>query len=356
MSIINQVLNELEQRGANTPLDAGAIRAVPPRRQSHSFRYVIAATLLLGLFAAVLWRSQHQVSRLPDAVVASPAPASAVALASSIPASEAASVPAETAALSAGSAMATSQPVETLHGKPLLLVASEEVPVAEPVAKKSVRSPAQHQVAESTDYDSGQSLENPELFKKVSPQQRAENEYLNANLALQESRTNEALKGYEAALLADPTYKPARRAWVGVLVGLKRNDEAEQVLKRGLKRDSHDAIFAMLLARLQVERDAVTLGLETLQKTLPYAEDRADYRSFVAALLQRLGRHDEAVSHYQAALKIAPGNGTWWMGLGISLQVLERKDEAREAYQHALATNTLNPQLQAFVQQRLNEL
>ena len=60
--------------------------------------------------------------------------------------------------------------------------------------------------------------------------------------------------------------------------------------------------------------------------------------------------------HYQAALKLAPNNGVWWMGLGMSLQTLLRKDEARDAYQHALATNTLNPQLQAFVQQKLKEL
>ena len=34
MSIINQVLNELEKRGANVPLGEATIRAVAPRRQS----------------------------------------------------------------------------------------------------------------------------------------------------------------------------------------------------------------------------------------------------------------------------------------------------------------------------------
>ena len=89
---------------------------------------------------------------------------------------------------------------------------------------------------------------------------------------------NDALAGYKNALLVDPAYKPARRAWVGLLVSLKRNDEAEQVLHRGLRRDSHDTWFAMMLARLQVERDAMSLALETLQKTLPYAEGQADYQ------------------------------------------------------------------------------
>jgi MSHA biogenesis protein MshN len=251
---------------------------------------------------------------------------------------------------------AASQPVAALHGKPLLLVASEDEPVAVPEVRKNMRKQAQHRLAASAEPDDGQEMENPELLKKISPQQRAESEFLKANLAVQEGRTTDALKGYESALLIDPTFKPARRAWVAALVGLKRNDEAEPVLKRGLKRDSHDATFAMMLARLQVERDAVQEALETLQKTLPFADGQADYRAFVAALLQRLGRHDEAVEQYRAVLKIAPNNGVWWMGLGISLQALQHTEEARETYQRALATNSLNPQLQAFVQQKLKEL
>ena len=97
-------------------------------------------------------------------------------------------------------------------------------------------------------------------------------------------------------------------------------------------------------------------ALETLQTTLPYAENRADYRAFIAALLQRQNRHDEAVAHYQAALKLQPGNGIWLMGAGISLQALHRDQDARAAYQRALASNTLNAQLRAFVQQKLKEL
>ena len=44
------------------------------------------------------------------------------------------------------------------------------------------------------------------------------------------------------------------------------------------------------------------------------------------------------------------------MGMGISLQALQRNEEARDAYQRALATNSLNAQLQGFVQQKLKEL
>ena len=72
--------------------------------------------------------------------------------------------------------------------------------------------------------------------------------------------------------------------------------------------------------------------------------------------LQRQSRHQEAVEQYQAALRLAPGSGVWLMGLGISLQALNRTTESQEAFQRAKATNTLNPELQAFVDQRLRQL
>jgi len=112
----------------------------------------------------------------------------------------------------------------------------------------------------------------------------------------------------------------------------------------------------MLLARIQIDRDAAWSALLTLQKTLPHAEQRADYRAFVAALLQRLERNKEAVMHYQAAVQLSPDSGVWWMGLGISLRALQRDDEAKDAFRHALESGALSADLQAFVERQIRDL
>jgi MSHA biogenesis protein MshN len=353
MSIINQVLNELEKRGVNAPLGEETLRPVTPRKQSHLILYALLVLLLLILLVAVKWyRGRSETPALEKYVVMTAPTGSTVPVPSSAPLA-AISTPVEMAALGESG---VPQSVDSLHGKPLIEVKSEEEPVVVPEAKKVARSKvgrARASVADNTD-----SLleEDPGQLKTISPLQRAENEFSKGNLAVREGRTNDALADYESALLADPTYKPARRAWAGLLVSLKRNDEAGQVLQRGLNRDSNDTFFAMQLARLQVERGDVPLALETLQKTLPYAGEQADYQSFVAALQQRQGRHEEAIAHYQTALKLVPNNGLWLMGMGISLQAMQRKEEARDAYQRALASNSLSGQLQAFVQQKLKEL
>lgn len=351
MSVINQVLNELEKRGTNVAADEAAIRAVPPRRQLHVMRYVMLAVAVAILLALAKWYWGHGGKAVPESVVA--VPAQEVVLAASAPAQ--ASAPVETASMVAASDVPDAPQIEaSLHGKPLLLVPSAEEPVFQ-TKQAAHRKPGRTaERAEANDVPI-EDIENQQL-KTVSPQQHAESEFGKANLAVQEGRTNDALAGYENALLADPTFKPARRAWVGLLLNLKRNDDAERVLQKGIRRDPHDTQFAMMLARLQVERGDVSLALTTLQKASPYAEGQGDFYAFVAALMQRQSRHEEAVAQYQIALKLVPNSGLWLMGKGISLQALQRNDEARAAYQQALATNSLSAQLQAFVQQKLKEL
>jgi MSHA biogenesis protein MshN len=136
----------------------------------------------------------------------------------------------------------------------------------------------------------------------------------------------------------------------------KRGSDAERVLHEGLQQNPQQLTFIMLLARLQVDRGALSEGLDTLKVGLPYAKEQADYQAFFAALLQRQGRHAEAVTYYQNALQQHPNHGVWLMGIGISLQALQRNTEAKDVFQRALNDQTLTPALQKFVQQRIRGL
>ncbi len=131
---------------------------------------------------------------------------------------------------------------------------------------------------------------------------------------------------------------------------------AIDTLQAGLQLDPAQAGMAMILARVQVEKGELAPALETMRRSLPYAAERADYQAFLAALLQRDGRHPEAIEHYQQALRKAPDNGLWWMGQAISLREAGRSAEARDAFSRASAGSGLTPQLQAFVEQQLRQL
>ncbi|MBA5687529.1 tetratricopeptide repeat protein [Rugamonas apoptosis] len=192
------------------------------------------------------------------------------------------------------------------------------------------------------------------VSRDLGPAQLAENRYRRALQDLQEGRTSEALVELRRAVELAPRHDAARQTLVTLLIENHRTDEAAQQLQQALALDDHQPDMAMLLARLQLESGGP--ALDTLLRTLPYAGDNAEYQGFVAGVLQRAQRHGEAVEHYQAALKLAPQKGVWWMGLGISLQAGKRLPEARIAYTRARAASGMTPELLAFVDRKLEAL
>jgi MSHA biogenesis protein MshN len=386
MSVINQVLNQLEQRGEHTAPEQTMVRPVPHRQPSYILPLLALALALIGGVGAWQWMQMRKatvvaVSAKPQPVVAAPAApvvASVVEVASAVNITSAVIVTSAVADAGSGDA----PPVEILPPASRLSFELAAIPLP-----SSLRQAATLHDAKSTAApDAGEKLpthaapparatkpqpmQTPSTnvlaasraspgaspMKQVSPEQRADAEFRQAVAAMQQGHIADAIAGYRAVLRLDTGHDEARQALVALLLESKQGAEAERVLQERLNAKPGHTGFAMLLARLQVEHDALEQAGATLEKSLPYADAQADYQAFFAALLQRRNRHKEAISHYQIALQLAPDNGVWLMGYGISLQAVQRNEDARNAFRRALESRTLTPELQAFVQQKLKGL
>jgi MSHA biogenesis protein MshN len=188
----------------------------------------------------------------------------------------------------------------------------------------------------------------------ASPQQRATVLFQRAQARLVEARVGEAIVNLEAALQIDPQHEAARQTLASLLVENGRHADAMRHLQQGLALDPRQTGMAMLLARLQLEHGGP--AIDTLQTSLPYAQSNADYRALFAGILQRAGRHKEAVEHYTAAVQLQPQQGVWWMGLGISLHAEQRNAEAKAALTRARDSGRLSPELQNFVERKLQQV
>lgn len=365
MSLINQMLQDLDKRGAH-PASAEAMFAhVSPTKDPSKNRwvtYVVLVIVSFALIAAGLFWFLHRASSVnvqpqsplreigaqPPLTVSSKLEAQQQLQSSEIPLKKIAALvqlPHE------DHAFADIAPTKE-NKNAQQNVAAEAMP-AKVVQAKQNESSAVDAKAVTTP---SPAVSQVKAVKEISPQQQAESDYRQANILQQQGRTAEAIQLLEQTISSVPQHAAARQNLVALLIESKRLDDAIRVLQQGLNLDSNQAGLAMTLARLQVEKGDVNSAIESLQRTLPAAGDRADYLAFLAALELRQGHHKEAIDFYQRAVKKNAQSGVWWMGLGISLQADGRVAEALEAFKHAKSTQSLSPELTAFVDQKINQL
>ena len=387
MSLINQMLKELDARRSDVsgPDSYGQqVRVVPERRRIHPAWFAAAATTLL-LVLVILWvvlrpvslqQVERPVSQLPlklevdlgnISTSASETTAGQASFTDTSAQPERKDVPMPSPAMPditpAPPSSPSPAPVQEAPVSARLVVPTQErgrnpLPdaVAEPVVPNvvpSARMLASPRIKEAAPASA------PVLNKQIqepTPQRRAENEYRNAVQAMQSNKIAEAVTGFEAALQLNANHVGARYALIGALIDSKRQEDALVKAREGLALDPAQPGLSMILARLQLDKGELRSAIETLERTLPYAADQADYQAFLAALKQRDERHKQAIEHYFAALRKSPENGVWWMGLGISLQAERRLSEAQEAFRRAKASNNLSNELVAFVDSRLAQL
>ncbi len=177
-------------------------------------------------------------------------------------------------------------------------------------------------------------------------------EYRKGMNAIKRGSAGEASTSLRAALRIEPGHLAARQALLSILVDQKQWDEAQAVGTEGLALDPKQAGWAMLVARLQVERGDMPAAIKTLDEHTQYAERNADYLGFHALLLQKVKRLPEAIERYRSALALKPGEGRWWYGLGLALEASQRSVEAKEAYAQARASTNLPADLAAAAEQK----
>lgn len=362
MSLINKMLQDLDARGGA----AGAahepeLKAVPQMEPGRRPLVLAGAVLAALLVAAAGWYGWHvwqarsvaqsgtqPATPIAPAAVTPPAPAPVpIAASPSAPPPEspvpASAIAPPEPAVASSPTRASAKPQAEPLASPLAEEAVDATTSAAPRARKPVTAAAATRVATATS-----------TVTDLTPKQVAENTYRRALASLQEGRVTSALADLDKAVEIDPRNDAARQTYVSLLLENKRTDDAMRQLRLALGIDPGQPGLAMVLARLQLEKGGP--ALQTLLTTLPYAGNSAEYHGFLAGVLQREHRNDEAAQHYRDALSLSPNNGVWWMGLGISLQAGQHLPEAREAYTRARAAAGLTPELQAFIDRKLEQL
>jgi MSHA biogenesis protein MshN len=349
MSIINKVLRELDQRHAiSAAAENAAPREVRPVRDvvgGHEWFWRIVAVLLLVALAWVAWVVyQMQPRRIATDLGLA---VGENARRDAPRAAEAKVAPPREAAPAAAAVVSIAEPAGVLR-----LAETIETPIGAPAQEKPAprglkpKAPGPTKLAPR--------VEKHELTPP--PVQRAELEFRRGAALLQQGRVSEAEARFAVAIGLDPAHEQARQTLAAMLIEQRRLEEARRLLQDGLRVNPRQQQFAVALARIYIERADYPAALEALNAGRNESQPSAEYDAVLGSVLSRMGRDREAVAAYRTALRAAPDKGGTWLGLALSLENLDRRAEAADAYRRALASGTLTADVRQYAEQKIRAL
>ncbi len=187
----------------------------------------------------------------------------------------------------------------------------------------------------------------------MSPDQHAQALYAQAVESAQTGRSILALTQAQDALHHQPTHHLARHLAAMLLHETARTAQAIELLREGLKLDPQAQTLSFFLARLQAHQGALNAALETLDQSQLHSLEAESLR---AGLWSQLHNYKQAAVAYEAALKLQPDQATLWLGLGVAFEGQAQSGPAQQAFTRAQALGLSDPELKAFVAQRLKAL
>jgi len=339
MSVINQMLQDLDRRSAlargEAPSVAHHLKAVDPVHRGGEWFWRLVAALLLAALGWVGWVAYQ----LQPRTLATDQAFRAADLARSGPIVAVAAVP---------DPAPPATPV--LLVQPVVQEAKAPAP-AEP-APATAPAPAKVVAAKPLREVKG-TVSKREITR--TPGDVADAHFRRAAQFLNQGRVSEAEAQLGQALKAHPAHVPARQAYVALLLEQRRLDAARDLLREAVAAGPSHAPFALMLARIHAEQHDYAGALEVMDGAGPAAQTAA-FQNLRAVVLQRTGRHAEAVAAYRQALGSGPQSATAWMGLGISLEALGHRPEAAQAYRRALGGGVLAAESKEFAEARVKAL
>jgi MSHA biogenesis protein MshN len=353
MSLINQMLKDLESRRASGDLAQRAVDGMGTAardKQRKQNVLLLSLVIVIGILASIsaylLWQERQETT-----------------------AQQAAENRVEVTATQQVAAKPVSTPVPTT-------AKSQPSPPAKPLVQKapspmsSIReTPAGMTVPEIDEEDISQSQSvkrempvrtAPALIKKrlrpQSSEQLAEKEYQRGYALLQRGDRRGASEAWRKALRIDAKHTASRESLAILYLSQSRRIEAAEQLQKGLAIDPGNNKLALLYARMQLDAEDMSGAVKTLENAMQHQQQSGDFYAFTAAVYQRMGDYAKSIAAYQNALRQQSNQSVWWMGLGISLEGAGKNSEALTAYTEANKSGRLSLKLRQYVEGRIKAL
>lgn len=350
MSVINQMLRELDARGAASS-DLPAVPTAPVSAARRPAGLVLGGMGMLAAGVAVIYwmlpAAPNRVDTPADTPIARQEPA----------ATPVAELPTHVAPAIQAAPMMQDAPQEAaVAARPVepIIAALEQAQAAAPKTVQAERPlpvvskpliPVRSLVPPAAQAG-------PAVVKKLtelSPEAEAQQHFDDAQTQRRAGKFDEAIGKYRQALARNPGMTNARIQLARLLQERGQADAALSLLKAGFEQRADDGL-AIAIGRLLADlgqRDEALGWLARGQAGLRPAD-----HALMGALLSQAQNHGEAGRAYQRALAADPSQGGWLLGLGLALEAQGLMEEARTAYRNALERGQFKPEVIRFLRER----
>ncbi len=355
MSVINQVLKDLDRKGANASTPAGVFAVNRRDDAAPRWPWLLGMAAVAGMaVTAWWWQPELPPAAAPRAAeISPPLPIPAEPEPQLRLTQELGDVaPRQHSSVAPAAIHAHSAEGATLF-RPTQAV-DAVIPAAKPRLDTRLPEPRPPELRQA---EASKSQVVKEI-KPLTPQVLAEDAWRQATRLQEQGRNHDAQDKLESALRLDPSHAGARQSLIALVLEAGDGARAETLLREGLAQQPNDAWYARSLAQLQLQRGDAAQAAAILKTSLSKRSDAANWGLY-AGTLAKLGKTDDAAQAYREALRLNPTQGNWWIGLAVALEQgdgkTETKADAGAAYQRALQTRLSN-ELREFAQQKVREL
>ena len=327
MSLLNQVLQDLEKRNAeNIPehQPLSKVKAIT-NNQGRSTYLPFAILCITGIIAIIVFNIQKTPETLEERNIVK-------------------------------QSLAIPTPNNILKKTPLK---KPSIPKAVPskhktlAAKKNQQNKQQTESGISTKQNTIKKKPENRSVKKLTNEQKAEQYF---SLAKKQQSNSDKQKNLQLAIQLNPQHINARLLLTNILLQQGLTLQATILLDQSLMLFPHNLQFITLRSQLFLQEKQAQNALNILHHIDKNQVQDETYLSLLAAAYQQNNDNLNSLNTYQKLVKINPHKAEYWLGLAIAQEKQLHPQQALYSYQQALNKNTLKPVIVNYIKERISIL
>lgn len=380
MSVINQMLKDLEQRA---PEQGQAPIPVVSQQKPSIIKIVLISLIVFVILTGVgfyIWNLQQQIAA-NELAIKEPVASSVVTASSGL-------VKETVNAITPNSKVIIeqkiTQKVPEINGKPLPEVKAESnlaLQTSQQATQQSVQQSISKEKVNMTQPTSKESkrpivLAQPEPTKtepvvsaltqapttskmsvsrrKLTAKELVAQKLTRAEKAIKNNDVMKAEQLFEDVLIVEPNNKQARKKLAALWFGRKSYQQATNLLSQGISLDSNDAELRLLKARVHLQQEQVKAAYNTLTPLATLKNQ--EYQVMLANVSQQTEHYETAIQAYKTLINMQAYSGRWHLGLAIVYDKTSQFPLAVAEYALAITKSDLSIASAKFAQQRMQAL